>query len=245
VAPAFDIKPAGPLPVEAIDYFDAKHLLPSFSFEDVWREEHAVAFTVAKAMNQDVLSTIQKALSTALREGQTLQQFKKDLTPTLQKLGWWGAKEMVDPKTGETVEAQLGSPGRLKTIFDANLRTARAAGQWERIDRTKAVRGYLVYELGPSEHHRPLHEQWAGTILPVDDPWWDTHFTPNGWGCKCFVRQIGRAELARLGGVKHPPPTTFVKYRNSRTGQVLEVPAGIDPGWDFNPGKIRLGGLSK
>ena len=43
----------------------------------------------------------------------------------------------------------------------------------------------------------------AGTLLPVDDPWWQTHYPPNGWGCKCWVRQVSRREAERLGGC-HP-----------------------------------------
>jgi hypothetical protein len=62
------------------------------------------------------------------------------------------------------------------------MRVSRSAGQWQRIDRTKKTLPYLVYYLGPSANHRDEHVGWAGTILPVDHPWWDTHFVPNGWG---------------------------------------------------------------
>ena len=68
---------------------------------------------------------------------------------------------MIDPETGETREVELGSPRRLKTIYSTNMRTARAAGQWERIQRTKATHPYLLYELGPSGEHRPEHVAWG------------------------------------------------------------------------------------
>jgi uncharacterized protein with gpF-like domain len=233
------IQPIGPVPVEALSFFRSKGIKPSFSFLDVWNAEHAQAFTVAKAMQADVLTTLQGAVDKAIAESQTFQQFQKGLTPTLQGLGWWGRKDVVDPVTGEVVNAQLGSPRRLKTIFDANMRSARAAGQWERIDRTKKLLPYLLYQLGPSEHHRPEHAAWNGLILPVDDVFWDAHFPPNGWGCKCHVIQLSAAQAARRGGPSVRPVEQLVSYKNARTGQTLRVPKGVDPAWAFNPGKVR------
>jgi len=173
--------PATP-PREALAYFDRKGDRPSFSYLDVWREEHAISFTAAKAMELDVRTAIREEARRALAEGRTIQQFQRDLKPRLEELGWWGRKEMTDPVTGETREVQLGSPRRLRTIYRTNLRTARAAGQWERIERTKEDLPYLLYQLGPSREHRPEHVAWHGLLLPVDDPWWATHMPPNGWG---------------------------------------------------------------
>lgn len=236
---------SGTPPKEAIRYFRAKGVKPGFSYRDVWRVEHAYAWTVAKAMTMDVLGSIRVEVDSALAIGRTFASFKKDLTPTLQKLGWWGEKEMIDPVTGEPKMVQLGSPHRLKTIYDTNMRTARAAGQWGRIQRTKRSHPYLVYGLGPSRVHRPEHVAWAGTILPADDPWWDTHFTPNGWGCKCFTRQVSGREAERLGGVTARPSSRRIEWINERTGEVSKVPIGIDPGWDYNPGKERFKALEE
>lgn len=238
----------GPVPEQALRYLRGKGWQPAFSYLDVWREEHAQQFTVAKALSRDVLQAIRDALTQALAEGVPLRQFTKELTPTLQKLGWWGVQKVVDPHTGAAVEAQLGSPRRLKTLYDANLRTARAAGQWERIERTKASHPYLQYELGPSKDHRVEHAAWAErpTILPVDDAWWRTHMPPNGWGCKCRVRQLSQVEVDRRGlTVSDSPEVTTVEWTNRRTGEVLDVPTGIDPGWDYNPGQARWNPLTK
>ncbi len=45
-------------PKEAMDWFSSKGMKPSFDYTDVWREEHATAFTVAKATKMDILSDI-------------------------------------------------------------------------------------------------------------------------------------------------------------------------------------------
>lgn len=229
----------GPVPADALRYLREKGLLQSFDYRDVWAEEHVESFTVAKAMEDSVLTTIRQAIDDALAKGIPFDKFRRELTPLLQELGWWGNAELVDPLTGEAMDATLGTPRRLRTIFDANLRTARAVGQWERIERTKALRPFLVYELGPSERHRPEHESWSGLVLPADDPWWNIHFPPNGWGCKCRVRQIARAEAERLGGVSKAPVIELRPWVNARTGETRQVSRGVDPGWDYNPGKVR------
>ena len=266
-----------PPPTEALAWFRAKGLKVGFDYRDVWREEHAVAFTVAKIMQLDLLADVRAEVDRALAEGLTFRDFEKQITPLLQEKGWWGIKEMTDPVTGEPREVQLGSPRRLRTIYDTNLRTARAAGQWERIQKTKDSLPYLLYTVGPSREHRPEHLGWHGTLLPVDHPFWKTHFTPNGWGCKCRIRQVSHWEYDRLlkTGIPAPasattqeidpttglptgrhtgvmvnvstqaPKVSLVEWTNKRTGEIQQIPKGIDPGWDYNLGEGRLAHLEK
>jgi hypothetical protein len=230
---------AGPPPKEAIEYFRSKGWKVGFDFQDVWNQEHAFAFTAAKAMTVDVLETLRGAVDQALAEGRTFRDFAKDLQPELEKLGWWGKAEMPDPKTGELKDVQLGSPRRLKVIYQTNLRTARAAGKWERIQRTKKLLPYLRYSLGPSEKHRPEHVAWEGLELLADDPWWDTHMPPNGWGCKCWVQQLTKADVDSTGGPDEAPADEMQEWTNPRTGETEQLPKGISPGFNFNPGKAR------
>lgn len=258
---------AGPVPQEAIDYLAAKKLKPGFDYRDVWRDEHAGAFTVAKMMHLDMLSDMRDSLVEALKKGSTLRQWSKQITPELQKRGWWGTQEATDPLTGKSGIVQLGSPRRLQTIYEANLRTARAAGQWERIQRTASTHPYLLYQLGPSAHHRPQHVAWSGTMLPIEDEFWRYAMPPNGYGCKCWTRQVSLGEYGRLrdNGYQDPlapmelndkglptghrvqqllpvklesPKLTWRNWINKRTGQIERVPDGIDPGWDTNPGQV-------
>ena len=236
--------PSNP-PEDALDWFRAKGYKPSFHYSDVWKQEHSQAFTVAKAMKMDVLTTIRESLDKALEQGKTYEQFKNELTPELQKLGWWGEGQLQDPydKSGKSRRVQLGSPRRLKTIYNTNMRTARAAGQWERIERRQKTHPYLVYELGPSENHRVQHVKWAGLVLRADDPFWATHYPQNGWGCKCGVRQINKREADKLKATSdytdQAPEIEYKEWVNKRTGEVHKVPKGIDPGWDYNPGVTR------
>lgn len=233
-------------PAEAIDYFRKKGFRTGFAWQDVWQEEHVRAFTVAKAMSADVLETIRAEVDKALADGRTLAQFRAELTPLLQKMGWWGRKRMIDPATGLAKTVQLGSPRRLKIIYDMNMRMARAAGLWSKIQRTKDALPYLRYTAVMDDRTRPEHAEWHGTILPVDDPWWDTHYPPCGWNCRCTVIQIDAGTIADRGwevSSSPPPEGKPAPWTNPRTGEVVDVPAGIDPGFAYNVGKAAAGGL--
>lgn len=236
------VETPGPVPQEALDYLRAKGYRVGFDHRDVWREEHAIAWTVAKAMRLDILEAIRAAVDEAVQDGQAFGEFRGNLQPLLERLGWWGRATLQDPLTGEERDVQLGSPRRLQVIYDVNLRTAQAAGQWDRIQRTRATHPYLLYQLGPSREHRPEHRGWSGMLLRADDPWWQTHYPPNGWGCKCHVRQVSRREAERLLAtgryLNAAPDLGTVEYVNQRTGEVANVPRGIDPGWDYNPGEV-------
>lgn len=218
-------------PPEVVRYVKAKGLEPSEHWLDTAFDAHALSFTVARSAGYDILGDVRDALVKAMAGRQEFADCQKGLEPLLKARGWWG-------KTPEGV--QLGSPRRLRTIYWANVRTAHAAGQWERVQATKRVLPYMVYVISTALKRRELHLQWVGTALPVDDPWWDTHYPPNGWNCKCRVRQISQYELDNSGYSTQAPDDGEVSFTNKRTGEVIKVPQGIDPGWGGNPGKVRM-----
>lgn len=242
------------IPRRALDYIRNKSLRPAFSYKDVWNDEHAAAFTVAKAMQLDILSDIKGAVEKAIADGTTFEQFKKDLKPTLMRKGWWGRREMTDPLTGETVNAQLGSDRRLRTIYQTNLRSAYQKGQYDRTMESDA-HPYLMYRLGASVRHREEHLKWANLILPKDDPLWNSIFPPNGYGCKCYtvaVTETRKQRYERDGVPAYNPDThrtvrlpaqtaapkpNYRNYFNERRGTLERIPQGITPGFNWNQGK--------
>jgi uncharacterized protein with gpF-like domain len=161
---------AGRPPKEALEFFEKKGLKPGFSFEDVWKEEHNIAFTIAKVMELDILADVQESLIKSLKEGIPFEEWKRDILPTLDKSGW------------TQFNKDRPKPRRLRIIYDTNMRMARSTGQWERIQRTKKTRPFLSYEAGPAVKHRDEHIPWFGVVLPVDDPFWDTAMPVNGYG---------------------------------------------------------------
>lgn len=219
-----DVPPkAGPIPKEALLYFKKKKLKPGFKYTDVWQEEHRLAFTVAKLMELDVLEVVRRSIEKALEDGTPLEEWKKQVEPRLEESGW---RAHVSDKA---------KPSRLRTIYETNMRVARANGQHDRIQRTKKLLPYLVYELGPSKKHRDEHKAWAGLILPVDDDFWKEHYPPNDYGCKCRVRQITKREADKNGGPDEAPDEDRVEWElpNGKTGS---APAGVHPSFAYPMG---------
>lgn len=234
-------------PREAYDWFRAKQVVPSFRWTDVWAQEHATAFTVAGLLRDDLLTLIHDKLGEAIAEGHDAAWFEKQLRPTLIAEGWWGKKEITDPVTGEVRTAQLGSPARLQLIYDVNLRSAYAAGRWQQAERTRRTAPYMMYRTMRDERVRKSHAEWDGLVLPINHPFWDQHYPPNGYRCRCIATSISEAGIQDLIAAgkrvkRTAPKETYTTYE--RDGERIKVPTGVDPGFDYNVGKERQRSLA-
>lgn len=211
---------------EAIDFFRRKVNLPTETWTDIWQGMHGRAFVVAGAMKSDLLTDLRAATDKAIADGTTLEEFRKDFDPIVQKHGW----------------AYKGGRGwRTRVIYDTNTRQAHNAGRWKQIqdpDIQKA-RPYLEYRHGDSLNPRPLHLSWDGKVLRADDPWWETHYPQNGWGCKCKVFTRAKEDLEKLGktGPDTAPDDGTYEWTDKKTGKTHTIPNGIDPGFAYNVGE--------
>ncbi|SMF83008.1 Phage Mu protein F like protein [Tistlia consotensis] len=227
------VAPATPEPVvfkEAVDFLRQKLRLPTRAWTDLWQAQHARAFVVAGAMSDSLLADFQSALLKAMEDGGSYADWLADFDAIVARHGW---------------SYNGGRTWRARTIFQANMRSANMAGRWRQIQRTKARRPYLRYVQVQRETKRPLHALWHGTILPIDDPFWRTHYPPNGWYCLCSVIALNARDLARNGwtvSAEAPPVNLRQVALNTPDGPAtVSVPEGIDPGWGHNPGIADVG----
>lgn len=212
----------GSLPFKAqIDFFRNKVNVPTAAWDDVWQSGHDTGFMVAGAAKADLLADLYGAMLKAHEQGTTLAQFRKDFDAIVAAHGW----------TGWTGEGSRGGRAwRTRVIYETNLRTSHAAGRWQQLQVGKARRPWLRYIHDDSVvHPRPHHVAWDGLILHIDDPWWQTHYPPNGWGCKCSVQALSDRDLAARGIKPDEPPESPI---DPKTG----APEGIDKGWAYAPG---------
>jgi SPP1 gp7 family putative phage head morphogenesis protein len=115
----------------------------------------------------------------------------------------------------------------LEAIFRTQTQVAYSAGRWN-ADQDPAVQeilwGYKYVTVG-DDRVRPEHVGLDGATFPKDDAFWNTHFPPCGWGCRCQAIPIyEEAEVVR------PPAEIEVDGKMVRPG--------ADPGFRFNPGKV-------
>ena len=218
----------GALPFkEQIAFFERKHNQNTQGWTDVYAAEHDWAFTVAGANSRDIVEDFRRAVDKAIRDGTTLEEFRKDFDHIVAKHGW---------------AHNGGRDWRSKVIYDTNLATSYAAGRWEQLQQAP----YWEYEHADwVEHPRPQHLAWNGLVLAKDDPFWQQHFPPNGWGCQCTVRGRWSRDLEKMGK-SGPDPSPAVKLvqhiigKNSPQGpRVVHVPEGIDPGFEYAPGSAQ------
>ena len=242
-------------PVEAMAYMDGRQLTAdTYHWYDLWREEHQRAFTVSRLARADLLEALQASLAKSVEGDLSRRDWIKDAEKLLRAEGWWGQKEVTDPRTGEVLRTRFNH-ARLQLIFDTNVRQAAAAGHWQRILRNQRTHPYARYVSMGDERVRPQHRAWHNVTLPVSDPWWQTHRPPNGYRCRCRVVSVTQrdydrgysldrpgaetdrnAPVVRAPFKKERPRQELVDWRNPATGELQKVPEGIDPGFDFNAG---------
>ena len=188
------------------------------------------------------IRAILRAADRALKNGARFDAFRQDISPVLARGGLSDMRvDLPDQTTGQPTLLRVGSRAWLETVFRANIGMAYAKGHWERIERLKDRLPYLRYSAVHDRRSRPEHLAWHGIVLPVDHPWWRTHFPLNGWRCRCSTMQLDAADLARYGySVFSVPDELTREWSDKRTDEILQVPVGIDPGFDFNIGRTDL-----
>jgi len=217
---------------EQNQFFRRKLNLPTNAWTDIYTREHDYAFVVAGANRDDLVQDFRQAVEKAIVDGVTLEDFRKDFDRIVAKYGW---------------SYRGGRNWRSRVIYETNMRSSYMAGRYEQLMAVREDRPYWQYLHSDAvEHPRPEHEAWNGLILRWDDPWWQYHFPINAWGCQCSVRALSDDDLARMGkkGPDEAPPIVWQTRtigQNSPDGpRVVEVPEGIDPGFEYMPGQARL-----
>ena len=207
--------------------------MPTRAWTDIWEAQHDSAFVVAGAMRDELLDDLRGAVTSAIEDGTTLAQFRQEFDDIVARHGW---------------QYNGGRDWRTRVIYDTNLRTSYAAGRWAQLQAVKSRRPYWRYRHShASENPRLHHLGWDGLVLSADDPWWQTNFPPNGWGCKCYIDALSERDLKRLGK-DGPDKAPALNWREVTVGErgpsprTVSVPEHVDPGFAYAPGSGSMPG---
>ena len=193
-------------------------------------------FIIEKA---DLVGDLRESIDKAIELGTGLEEFRRDFSKIVQKHGWTGW-------TGEGSAA--GEAWRTRVIYQTNMATSYAADRYRQLTDPDFIALFPFWRYVHNDgvmHPRPLHVSWDGLILRAENPWWRTHYPPNGWGCQCKVIGLWPRDLARLGK-SQPDQAPEVVWTDRLIGQnspggprEVTVPEGIDPGFEYAPGRDR------
>lgn len=119
-----------------------------------------------------------KALTLQLKDGDRVRsftEFRKEAAKTMDEwVGNW-----------------------LRTEYDTAIASAQMASRWVEYERDADILPMLEYQTAGDERVRASHKVLNGIVKPVNHSFWDTHYPPNGWGCRCDVVQAyGAKETA-------------------------------------------------
>ncbi len=235
-------------PEEIVKYFESKKCKISFDWHEVYEDAHAKAFTVAKMTNADLLKDTHDMLTKAIKEGWSSSHFKREAGELFAKKGWTGHKEVINPKTGETQTVELGTPRRIKQIFNCNMRSAYAVGRYKQQLEDVDFAPYFQYQCILDGKTRPEHKAMHGKVFRYDDEIWQSLYPPNGWNCRCFVRSLTDRQMERKGlkcessdgklkeieTLVGGEPKTITAYDFKANGKSFRMSA--DAGWGTNLG---------
>ncbi|MCX7907951.1 MAG: phage head morphogenesis protein [Ignavibacteria bacterium] len=193
-------------PTQAVKYLESLGYKITWNWQQQFEAIRQHAFTVAKVTKADILLIFKQSLEKALKEGITYQDWKKSIDSLLMQKGY--------------IKREDGSAWRKDVIFRTNLQTAYQAGRYQEMKTAVEDLPYWQYISVLDTRTRPNHAALNGKVFRADDPFWKTHYPPNGYNCRCRVRALTKEQVQQMG------------LKISYGSQIKIEP---DPGFSINP----------
>lgn len=146
---------------------------------------------------------------------------------------WKEARKTISEELGGGV----GSNRRAETIIKTNVFQAYSSARYRKQIADKDIMPYLVYHSVGDGNSRPSHQALDGVILPVDDPFWRTHYPPWDFGCRCTVSGMTAEEAEGYRGKKGN--ADGLRLLNKKELERIE-PAPALNGYSFDPATMAL-----
>ena len=185
-------------PTEAIAYFESLEFRVSRNALDAYNAARHQAFTVAGIAELDLVGDIKKGIEKALRDGTTFKTFQDGIDEFISKRGWKKTETAAVVDSDGAVVANDLAPYRLETIFRTNLQTAYMAGKYKQLQEDVEFAPYWQYIAVMDDRTRPSHAAPHLMVFRHDDPFWDTHYPPCDYNCRCTVRSLRPRDLDRF-----------------------------------------------
>lgn len=126
----------------------------------------------------------------------------------------------------------------LRSEYNFVQASAEMAAKWEQFQQD-GDRYYLQYRTQHDDKVRPEHAALDRVTLPIDDPFWQEYYPPNGWNCRCTVVQVRKSKY------QPTPHDQAMALGEQATGKDTKGIFHFNPGIeqktvpDYNPYTIR------
>jgi SPP1 gp7 family putative phage head morphogenesis protein len=92
----------------------------------------------------------------------------------------------------------------LSAEYGHAVASAQMATKWQEIQAQQEDLPFLQYDTVGDDRVRDEHRGIDGVIRRVDDDFWKTWYPPNGWNCRCSVRQLDDAKETPVADIVYP-----------------------------------------
>ena len=105
----------------------------------------------------------------------------------------------------------------LRTEYTTAITSAYSGRQWLDNVRDMDVAPLLKYQTVLDDRVRAAHVALDNIVKPVEDPFWNTRYPPNGWNCRCIAEALTFDELEPITHNDQLPPISDVPpiFRNN------------------------------
>ena len=177
--PAPEIIAEPVVPDAAIAFWKQRAKLTDEEAKALGEEVKHRAFYVTGLAKQDLVQLVSDGIEEALKNGETLADFKKRIAAAIQAQGWHDY--------------------RVENIFRTNMQVAYSAGRYKKMQAVKASRPYWQYIAVMDKRVRPSHAILHEKVYPADHEFWSSNYPPNGFRCRCGVRTLSARQVKKQG----------------------------------------------
>lgn len=163
--------------LEALEYAHNKKIVLPDEFYSMDLKTRQMATTVSFLSSLEQIETVIKAVNKSIADGGTFNDFQKLIAES----------EIILPKH------------YLDNVFRTNIQNAYGHGRWQQQQRNKAKRQYLMYSAINDSRVRPAHLALNRIVLPIDHPFWLTHYPPLSFRCRCTVIALTEKQALKYG----------------------------------------------
>ena len=123
----------------------------------------------------------------------------------------------------------------LEAEYNNAIAASQMASKWQDIEANKAHSPYLQYVTVHDGRVRPAHAEMDGVIRLVDDAYWDFYLPPNGWRCRCTVKQMSEGTVTPSEQLYFPTEKEVPKIFRFNAGKTQQVFSSSHPYFEDVP----------